>query len=196
MTKNECRKIFREKRKLLSWLELQKWDDLLLIQFQKIDLPFVEYIHTYLAIENEKEIDTSPILEYLKFRNPGLITLVPRINFATGHFEQVVLDEDTELVPNGFGIPEPAAGETVPADETDIVLLPLLAFDQRGYRVGYGKGYYDKFLEGCREDVIKIGLSYFEPVECIDDGTGYDVPLDYCVTPFMLYDFSNIDHEL
>lgn len=189
MTKDECRKIFRKKRSSLTWQDLQKSDDLLLIQFQKIDLPFVDYVHTYLPVESENEIDTSAAIRYLRFRNPGIITLVPRLLGDNGIFEQVAVDDETEMRDNRYGIPEPIEGKVVPAEDTDIVLVPLLAFDEKGFRVGYGKGYYDRFLENCRPDVIKIGFSYFDPVESIDDVNSYDIPLNYCVTPFRLFSF-------
>ena len=68
-------------------------------------------------------------------------------------------------------------------EEIDLILVPLLAFDTYGYRVGYGKGYYDKFLKECREDLVKIGFSYFDPVDVIDDINAFDVKLTYCITP-------------
>jgi 5-formyltetrahydrofolate cyclo-ligase len=69
------------------------------------------------------------------------------------------------------------------------VLIPLLAFDRKGHRVGYGKGYYDRFLRTCRKDVVKIGFSYFDPVEKIEDASRYDVRLNYCITPNDIYRF-------
>ena len=65
----------------------------------------------------------------------------------------------------------------------DVVFVPLLIFDLQGQRVGYGKGYYDRFLGQCKKEVIKIGLSFFEPVATIEDLNPYDIPLDYGVTP-------------
>jgi len=101
----------------------------------------------------------------------------------------LLFDDEVELVDNAFGIAEPSAGEIVEPGEIDLALVPLLAFDQHGYRVGYGKGYYDKFLSQCREDVIKIGLSFFEPVDEIGDINQFDIPLNYCVTPQKVYEF-------
>jgi 5-formyltetrahydrofolate cyclo-ligase len=65
----------------------------------------------------------------------------------------------------------------------------LLAFDVKGNRVGYGKGYFDKYLKECREDCIKVGLSYYEPLDSIDDANEFDVPLDFCITPQRTYVF-------
>ena len=71
----------------------------------------------------------------------------------------------------------------------DVVFVPLLAFDKLGHRVGYGKGFYDKFLRGCRPKIIKIGLSFFEIEKPIEDTHLNDVNLDYCVTPKHIYMF-------
>lgn len=70
-----------------------------------------------------------------------------------------------------------------------MVFVPLLAFDKNGDRVGYGKGFYDKFLKECKPEIIKIGLSFFEPEEKIDGIFEEDIKLDYCVTPNEIYTF-------
>ena len=94
-----------------------------------------------------------------------------------------------QLENNAWGIPEPRQGIPTPIEKIDLVLVPLLAFDQRGHRVGYGKGYYDRFLAESNSDCRKIGLSFFEPVENINDITKDDVPLTGCVTPSAFFSF-------
>jgi 5-formyltetrahydrofolate cyclo-ligase len=101
----------------------------------------------------------------------------------------ILVDDDTRFTRNHFNVYEPEKGEVITAADIDLVIVPLLTFDKHGYRVGYGKGYYDKFLAGCREDCIKAGFSYFEPVEAIDDCHDFDVPLDLCITPQAVYVF-------
>ena len=189
MTKATLRKIYKEKRMQLSPQEIEKFTDLILINFQQIPLPFVSCIHTYIASEKLGEADTASIIRFLQFKNPGLKLLAPKIDISTGTMQHLHLDDEVELVHNAFGIAEPSSGEIIEPDEIDLVLVPLLAFDKHGFRVGYGKGYYDKFLSQCRDDVIKIGLSFFEPVEGIDDINQFDISLNYCVTPQQVFEF-------
>ncbi len=189
MTKADIRKLYKEKRNTISLLQKQKWDDLLLINFQKIKLPYLNFVHTYIANEKLKEIETENIVRYLQFINPALQITAPKSNIETGVLEDYTFTEQSKLVINNFGIEEPAEGEIISTYKIDIALIPLLAFDKKGYRVGYGKGFYDKYLNKCRKDILKIGLSYFDAIDCIDDIDQFDIPLNYCVTPQTLYHF-------
>jgi 5-formyltetrahydrofolate cyclo-ligase len=134
-------------------------------------------------------MNTHLYTRYLEHIIPGLKVAFPVINFAALQMKAVLVDDDTEFVENEYGIPEPEAGEKIDEEEIDVVLVPLLAFDEQGYRVGYGKGFYDRFLKQCRADVITIGFSYFDAVTKINDTNEYDVPLNYCVTPHKVYEF-------
>ena len=103
--------------------------------------------------------------------------------------EGVLIDEETIYTTNELGITEPKTGAVVLPEQIDMVLVPLLVFDLSGYRVGYGKGYYDRFLEKCREDCLLVGLSYFEPIENISDTHEFDIPLTLGITPTSVYEF-------
>lgn len=189
MTKSELRLIYKEKRKALVLGQMEKLNDLILINFQKLQLPDISCVHTYLPSLKMGEPDTSAIIRYLQFRNPGLKIAVPKIDRHTTGMYHIHLDESMEMIPNEFGIDEPLHGQEIDVKEFDLVIVPLISFDKNGYRVGYGKGYYDRFLAGCREDVISIGLSFFEPVDRIDDLTAFDIRMDYCITPQKVYTF-------
>ena len=69
------------------------------------------------------------------------------------------------------------------------VFVPLLVYDERGYRAGYGKGFYDRYLQLCKDDVIKIGFSYFAPEPLISDVNEFDIPLNFVITPERIYEF-------
>lgn len=189
MTKKEARKLYKEKRLKLTVAETNKLDDLLLIQFQKLSLPPLQYVHTYLAIEEKSEIATDAILHYLEFRNPAMKIVLPKIDAATQQLISIEYTDDMPMHKNKLGVTEPIDGRIIEAVEIDLVLVPLLAFDENGFRVGYGKGFYDQFLAQCRGDVIKVGLSYFEALNTISDTEQFDIPLNYCITPQHIYEF-------
>jgi 5-formyltetrahydrofolate cyclo-ligase len=100
-----------------------------------------------------------------------------------------LLTDSTKIKKNKWNIPEPIDGISITPEQVDVVFIPLLAFDTLGNRVGYGKGFYDKFLATCRPETIKIGLSFFEGTEGIIDVFENDISLDYCVTPKSIYTF-------
>lgn len=183
MKKEELRFIYKQKRKVLSLQSIEKFNDLILINFQKLPLPPVECVHTYLSSLKLGEPETANIIKYLEFKNPLIKIVIPKVDIHSGNLAHFHYNNQVELIKSDYGIDEPKHGNQISEDEIDLVLIPLLAFDKTGYRVGFGKGYYDKFLARCRKDVIKVGLSFFEPVEKIEDVTGYDIPLDFCVTP-------------
>ena len=157
-------------------------------QLLKLPVWEAEYFHIFLTISEKKEVDTSFVIPVLQGRDK--LVIIPKV---TGEFEltHFLLSDNTRLIKNKWNIPEPENGIQISETQIDVVFLPLLAFDREGYRVGYGKGFYDRFLERCREDVIKIGLSFFPPVDKIDDRDRYDIPLDYCVTPDEIYSFTS-----
>ena len=189
MLKKEARKIFRHKRVALAASEKMKLDDLLLIEFQKLSLPFFSVVLSFYPVIENNEPDTFIISDYLAFKNPGLEIAYPKINLEDHSMQAIVSSEEDLFQENSFSVPEPMQGENVEPQEIDLVLVPLLAFDKKGYRVGYGKGFYDRFLLQCKSDCIKVGLSYFDPIDVIDDADEFDVPLDFCITPQKVYVF-------
>lgn len=187
MKKQEARIIYKEKRTALSPLEKNRFDDLLLINFQKLQLPHLFYVHSYIAATEKNEIETDHLLYYLEFRNPELKIVIPKMDNST--LVHIEYNEQTETIVNKWGIVEPVNGKLVAENQFDLILVPLLSFDERGHRVGYGKGYYDKFLSKCRPNALKIGLSYFDAVPQFDDTDDFDIPLNYCITPHCNYEF-------
>lgn len=190
MTKHELRKIYQEKRAKLSDQAIEQESlSIASIFFQAFDLQNICFLHGFLPIEKFREVDTRPIFQEIWRRFPHIETFVPRVNFAKNEIESVKFAPETELSRNIWHINEPTRGETVEAEKFDLVLVPLLCFDREGFRVGYGKGFYDKFLKNCRTDCRKVGLSFFPPVEKISDVNEFDVKLDFCVTPEKVWSF-------
>jgi len=189
MTKKELRHIYKEKRLQLSHSQQAKMDDLLLIQFQQLNIEIPSRIMTYSALERMKEFDPSYITDYCHFKNPDQVLLYPVMNEADNTMHAVSTHIDTSFELNKYDIAEPVDGTPVAAADIEMVIVPLLIFDTAGNRAGYGKGYYDRFLSGCSPACIKVGFCYFEPVEAIDDINTLDIKLDYGITPGGIFAF-------
>lgn len=192
MLKAELRKIYKEKRSQLSLAQKDKMNDLLLIQFQQLPIPIPEFVLTYDPIERYNEVDPRLFIEFMEFRNPHLQVAYPVMYTQTDQniLKAILVDEDTIFETNAFGVAEPINGTELEPTEIDLIISPLLCFDTKGNRVGYGKGYYDQLFVTCRKDCLKIGVSFFDPVESINDVNEFDIPLDYCVTPERIYTFN------
>ncbi len=140
MTKAEARKTFAEKRGHLSVRELNTFQDLLLIRFQELNMGYFHLIHSYLPMVDKNEPDPTPLIEWLKFRDPGLHVTYARINQADFSMTHFLHDDDTCFEKNAYGIFEPADGVRIDESEIEMAFVPLLAFDMLGNRVGFGKG--------------------------------------------------------
>lgn len=190
MNKDQIRKEFFDKRLALSKKEIIEYSAIIKKHFFKnFDLTSIETIHTFLPIEKFNEIDTWQIINELKKRQNLRIT-VSKSDLERIELKHFILGEKSDLIRNEWGIYEPHEGEEVKPSEIDMAIIPLIAFDVHGNRIGYGKGFYDKFLSTCKVNAIKIGLSAFPPIQEIEDIAPYDIPLNHCITPERVYNFT------
>lgn len=198
MTKSELRTLYRAKRQALSADELDQFSRSIsnqvshALQLAETQEPI--RLHVFLPIQSQNEVNTWFLIRKL-WQDFPLVQLVTSVSdFSTGTMTHYSLTPETPLILNGYGIPEPGSAHSrkVATAELDSVLVPLLIFDRQGHRVGYGKGFYDRFLAHCRPDCLKIGLSLFEPVDSIDDVVQTDIPLDWGVTPDTGYSFTSL----
>lgn len=185
--KKTLRQKYKALRKTFSEAALEQMS--LDIANSLLQLPIWEktYFHVFLPITEQKEVDTELILHLLSGKDKEI--LISKSNFETRAMTHFLLTDNTKIKKNEYHIPEPIDGIEVPPKKIEVVFVPLLAYDKKGNRVGYGKGFYDKFLSECNANTIKIGLSFFEPEELISDVFEGDVQLDYCVTPNAIYTF-------
>lgn len=149
-----------------------------------------EYYHLFLSISEKREVDTEAILHILQGKDKNVV--LSKSDFTNGSLNNYLLTDSTVIKVNAWGIPEPMDGIGIPASKIDVVFIPLLAFDADGNRIGYGKGFYDRFLSDCKADVVKIGLSFFPAEEERFEVNAHDMPLDFCVTPEEIYKFKNL----
>ncbi|TBX71066.1 5-formyltetrahydrofolate cyclo-ligase [Flavobacterium silvisoli] len=187
MLKKDLRKKYKELRSKLTPEELDDKSMAIANRLLQLDIWELTYFHLFLTIEEQKEVDTEFILQILAGKDKEIV--VAKSNFETREMTHYLLTDNTKFRKNEYHIYEPVDGIEVPVSKIDVVFVPLLAYDTKGNRVGYGKGFYDNFLSKCKPDVVKIGLSFFEPEALIEDVFLSDIRLDYCVTPMTVYDF-------
>lgn len=180
MNKSEIRKQAAARRKALQAQDVTRLSEKLLQQFSLMDFTAIHVVHLFLPIAEKNEPDTFMLIRWLKAHHPSIKIIVPKADFETSLMTHHPYKGEEDLQKNLFNILEPAEEEEF-IGKIDLVVVPLLAFDRRGYRVGYGKGFYDRFLQ--EHDALKAGLSFFESVDTITDIHANDIRLDLCITP-------------
>ncbi len=116
-------------------------------------------VHLYLSMPSHAEVDTASIVEGLS--EIGKEISVPVIR--EGKLISAIYRKGEPLHPAQFGQPEPEVVSMADESQLDVVLIPLLCFDEKGYRLGYGKGLYDSFLQRLSRqgrNPCRIGLSF------------------------------------
>ena len=174
MEKTELRKWIRIQKRAMTPEQIETASRILADEFFATSY-YQEAGTIYGYMPYNQEVRTTPILQQALL--DGKKVAVPKVYGDTMRF--VYLDDLSAVAPSEMGIPEPVADEPVADDPTALVLMPGLAFDSKGNRMGYGGGFYDKFLANEPQHPT-VALCYeFQMVESIptDD---YDIPVN-CV---------------
>ena len=186
MKKQDLRKKYLEKRKTLSTDEVLSLSQKIFKNFVlQFNISENQNVHVFLPIEKFNEIETKFFLEYFWSKNVNVF--VPKIH--QNKIISVRFSPETTLKENSWGILEPISNKNE-CSGFDFVITPLLYCDKKGNRIGYGKGFYDEFFKTINADAKKIGVNFFPPIDFIDDVSGFDVKLDYLVTPEETLSFS------
>lgn len=138
-------------------------------------------IMVYLSFKNE--VDTFKLISFCQKKGKDII--VPfTIEKDKRIVPSLIKDIDKELVKSKFGYLQPSPEHLKPIDdkEIDLIIVPGVAFDRLGYRIGFGGGYYDRFLSKLKHKVTTIGLAYDFQIISRVPAEEFDIPLDYIVT--------------
>ncbi|WP_426431657.1 5-formyltetrahydrofolate cyclo-ligase [Winogradskyella sp. HB-48] len=187
MTKSELRKKYKALRKALNFDQIEDLSLAISNQILRLNIWDKSFYHIFLSIEEQKEINTEYILNILAGKDKNIV--VSKSNFEDTSMTHFLLTDSTKIKKNHYNIPEPIDGIEIQSSQIDVVFVPLLAFDKKGNRIGYGKGFYDRFLSECKPKTIKIGLSLFEAEKEAFEAENNDIKLDFCVIPNGTYRF-------
>ena len=160
--------------------------------FSRIMMHRYGRVHCYIPLSTKQEVDTRPIIDTLIQDFPSQI-FIPKVQKG-GELTHHLYDPIIPLKTNQWGIEEPvnegiSSKEFFETDEDILVIVPLLAFDKTGHRVGYGKGFYDRFLRFKQSETLLVGLSFFEALEEPLASEATDIALNHVVTPKRIYGF-------
>lgn len=190
-SKQELRSAYRQLRKSLKSEEIERRSKAITAQFQiwMEGKDQLKHFHLFFPIDRFNEVNTFYIKDFLEKREKVLYT--SQVNQLKTDLETLKLPKEVEFFRDEWGIPIPQESILVSPGKIEVVLVPLLAYDKFGNRVGFGKGLYDSFMGKLSPDVVKIGLSFYEPEEKIQPES-HDVRLDYCFTPEKIFTFSKV----
>ena len=179
--KRELRKIMRSKRNQLLTEQKEKYDKVI---FDKvISNPMylnAKVLFVYVSYENE--VNTHEIINHSLLS--GKIVCVPKVISNDMGMAAIEIKNFNELTPGAYGILEPSShkGIVIAPEKIDMTILPGLAFDKLGGRLGYGGGFYDRYLSATRNDSNKIALGYnFQLVDKVPT-EDFDIPIDDVIT--------------
>ncbi len=175
--KNELRKIYKEKRKLMSRAEAEEKSVLACNRFLESEMyKNARTIMLYLPLGNEA--DTNLIIKSA-FADGKKVAL-PVTEQESGAITPYFVNENTEFAKGAFSVTEPLNSQAADISEIDVVIVPGIAFDKNGNRIGFGKGCYDKFLN--KFDCIKVGFCYDYQICDEIPSDKYDVKMDCIIT--------------
>ena len=175
MDKTALRREIREKKKAMTPAEIETRSARLGELFAQTDA-YRKAKTVYGYMPYNQEVRTVPILE--QAIRDGKKVAVPKVYGDTMRF--IYLDDLTQVEKSDMGIPEPVADEPVADDKTALVLMPGLAFDEAGHRIGYGGGFYDKFLMA-EPDHPTVALCYDFQMFAHLDTEEFDIPVDLVI---------------
>ena len=155
--KQKIRDLIKKKRARLTWGWIERNSKKIadhLIELQ--ELKIAKSIHCYVAWQNE--VDTHEFIK--KMLNQNRRVIVPKVDVPNHKLYHSQILEFSDLKPGAFGILEPELGKTKPVQisDIDLIIVPGIAFDLHGNRMGYGGGYYDDFLKNA--SATKIGFAF------------------------------------
>ncbi|MGC9453596.1 MAG: 5-formyltetrahydrofolate cyclo-ligase [Phycisphaerae bacterium] len=146
-----------------------------------------EVVMAYLPIV--AEVDVEPLI--LHAWDAGKTVLAPRVHWKHRRITPTVLNSLRDGLAEGrYGVREPLGGEVFDIERIDLVIVPAVAYDRSGNRLGRGAGFYDRFLASCRPATIACGAAFDEQVLEKIPVTDNDMPVDLIVTDTEVLRFS------
>lgn len=177
--KSKIRKLMLEQRSLLSQSELYSKSSIIIDKLICLDVYInAKVIMCYVDFKNE--VMTKDFLR--QSLSLGKIVAVPCVVDDNNMLAVQIFDMDKDLQSGKFGIPEPIYPKAISSKEIDLIIIPGVAFDKNKNRIGYGKGYYDRYLQNIKSDCVKVGIAFEEQICNNIPVEDCDVQMDIVIT--------------
>lgn len=179
--KKQIRSTILNKRNSLSSQEIIEAEGLIIDNLLKLE-QFIKSKNVFCYLSFKSEVPTPNIIKYCRQNEKNVY--IPICNNDNKEMLISLYDKDTELISSSYGTKE-ASPKTIRISDRnilDIALMPGAVFDSKGYRIGYGGGYYDKFFSHTKKQIYKLALAYsFQIIDEVPKDK-YDIPVDCIVT--------------
>ncbi len=180
LTKKELRRRYIEERQRLSQEERERLSSKIVNRVANLPY-FKEAKRVLLFCPHKGEPDITPLFSLVW--EEGKTLILPKVN--GDELKLLAVERETRLDVGAFCLMEPQEGEEVEPERVDFSLIPGVLFDKYGYRIGYGKGYYDRLLR--RLGGIRVGVCYeFQVLEEVPRDS-WDIPVDLVITEEKIY---------
>lgn len=177
--KQELRQQFLEQREKISGDQYIAASGAIIQKLKQLtEFEEAKNIHSYISMNDRGEVDTHDLIKEMVSSDKKVI--VPVTNFRKGTLKHIRLNSYEDLEANKWGVPEPDGGEEISPEELDLVIVPMVGADEECNRIGYGKGFYDRFLKNV--DCPKVGLLFERNVVKQLPAEDFDIPLDKIIT--------------
>lgn len=174
---------------MLSTAEYERRNQLLTQQLNTfVESSHFKNIHIFLPITAQKEPDTFPFIHHLWENYPATNVITSISDLKTPEMQHFRIDKQIIIQPNKWGIPEPQNASLFPIEDIDCVLVPMVVGSKTGHRIGYGKGYYDRFLAKCDSNAKLVGISLSPFLDENLYSDRYDIPMNVMINPFQVID--------
>ena len=187
MTKSELRARYKEKRSQLSIDQVNQKSASILENLKTLPIWEKSVFHVFVPIEKHKEVNTHLLMDFL-FEN-GKRVVVPKV--VDNQIISCEINENVDWEMGEFSVSEPKEYQVIDTSSLEVVFVPMLICDEKGNRIGYGGGYYDRFLVKTDSKCLKVGLNFFPPIAEISEIEETDIPIDYCVTSDEIVSFTS-----
>lgn len=178
-SKERIRKRLRLKRKRISNTDfIQKSETIIEVLQHQEEYRSARTIHCYVSMNKRREVNTHPLIKAMIASDRQVV--VPVTNFRDQALQHLKLESFDDLEVNKWGVLEPRRGEKYKLSELDLIIVPMVGGDERGHRIGYGGGFYDRFLQGL--DCSTIGLCFEQNILTKLPIESFDIPLDKIIT--------------